>query len=327
MSTRHLVVRWSSESIFNVPEYRSIWGSIISPYQVQEPCDILANMPLNTKLELCTEASSGGFLGDLGPPIRRYLYKGIKQFLDILKVELHRQQEDLDVSEWVLFTNVTRQAFDRDFLNSDDKIIERCWNSYDSTQNLLLVKMPVSRPHEIASRLFERLLFESLEPMGLTRCLRSFGSATCVGANGSAKQPECQFLPKRLPRARTDEWPSVVVEGGFSESPSKLMSDARFWLEQSNGDVQMVITIKIYQSTPEIVLESWEHVNDRAKRNQVVTINKGENGHLYLRGQPFIIGFQKLFLRPPSIPRETDIRFDDHILKELATEIWEEQGF
>lgn len=243
-----------------------------------------------------------------------------------MNMELHRQR-DLDVIEWMLFTNVTKQAFDRDFLHSDDKIMERCWSSYDSTQNLLLAKMPPSRAHEVASHLFERFLFKSLEPMGLERCLRSFGSAACVAANGSAKQPDCQFLPKRLPRGRTNEWPSVVVETGFSETPSKLMSDARFWLQQSNGDVQMVITIKIYQSTPKIVLESWEPVNDRAKRKQVVTINKRENDHLYLRGQPLIIDFQSLFLRPSGIPRETNISLDDHILKEFATEIWEEQGF
>jgi hypothetical protein len=57
----------------------------------------------------------------------------------------------------------------------------------------------------------------------------------------------------------------------------------------------------------------------------VVIIGKGENNHLYLRGQPLIIGFDKLFLRPPSIPRETDIIFDDDILKQMATLVWVEQ--
>ncbi|KAJ5230477.1 hypothetical protein N7489_011185 [Penicillium chrysogenum] len=59
----------------------------------------------------------------------------------------------------------------------------------------------------------------------------------------------------------------------------------------------MVIAIMIGRSTPEIVLES-------AKRTQVVIIGKWENNHLYLRSQPLIVGFDKLFLRPPSTPRE-----------------------
>lgn len=284
-------------------------------------------MSLNMEVELGTESSSGNFLGELGPPIRRYPYKGINQFRNVLKMESSRQQEDLEISEWVLFTEVNQNAFSRDFLNSDDKIIERCWNSYDSCQHLLLVKMTVSRPHEIAPRVFERLLLDSLEPMDLKCCLRTFGSATCVAESGSAKQPDAQFLPKRLPRARTKKWPTLVVESEFAESPSKLMSDARFWLTQSNGEVQVVITIKISGSMPQIVLESWERVNDRPKRTQVVTISKGENNHLYLQGQPLIIGFDKLFLRQPSSPRETDISLDDSVLEELATEVWEEQEF
>ncbi|KAJ5594259.1 uncharacterized protein N7459_000467 [Penicillium hispanicum] len=282
-------------------------------------------MSSNTKSELDTEASSS-FLGDLGPPIRRYPYKGTKQFLETVKMETTHQEES-EASEWVLFTKVDERAFSRDFLNSDNNILQRCWNSYDSSQHLLLVKMTVSRAHETAARVFERLFFYCLKPMGLDNCLRTFGSATCKAENGSAKQPDCQFLPKRLPRARTKKWPSLVVETGFSESPSKLMSDARFWLSQSNGDVQMVITIKINQSSPHIVLESWGLVNDRVHRQQTITIRKGENNHIYLQGQPFNISFNKLFLRPPNIPREKDVSLDDDTLKTIASNVWEEQEF
>lgn len=284
-------------------------------------------MSSNIKSELDTEASSSSFLGDLGRPIRRYPYKGTKQFLETVKMELSRQEEEFEASEWVLFTKVNEQAFSRDFLNSDDNILQRCWNSYNSSQHLLLVKMTVSRAHEIAARVFERLFFDCLKPMGLDDCLQTFGSATCKAENGSAKQPDCQFLPRRLPRDRTKKWPSVVVETGFSESPSKLTSDARFWLSESNGDVQMVITIKIGRSSPNIVLESWELVNDRVKRQQVITIGKGDNNHVYLRGQPLMISFNKLFLRPPSLPKEINISLDDAILKKIASNVWEEQGF
>jgi hypothetical protein len=242
-------------------------------------------------------------------------------------MELSRQQEEFEASEWLLFTKVNKHAFSRDFLNSDDSILQRCWNSYNSSQHLLLVKMTVSRAHEIAARVFERLFFDCLKPMGLDDCLQTLGSATCKAENGSAKQTDCQFLPHRLPRTRTKKWPSVVVETGFSESPCKLMSDARFWLSESNGDVQIVITIKISRSSPNIVLELWELVNDRVKRQQVVTISKGENNHFYLEGQPLIISFNKLFLRPPSILKETNISLDDAILKKIARKVWEEQGF
>ncbi|KAJ5602354.1 hypothetical protein N7537_005310 [Penicillium hordei] len=241
-------------------------------------------------------------------------------------MEQSRHQDEFEASEWVLFTQVNKQVFSRDFLNSDDSILHRYWNSYDSSQHLLLVKMTVSRAHKTATRVFEKHLFFSLIPMGLDGCLRTFGSATCEAENGSAKQPDCQFLPRRLPRGRTTKWPSLVVESGFSETPSKLMSDARFWLFESNGDVQMVITIKIGRSAPTIVLESWEQVDNRVKRQQVVTINKGENNFVYVDGQPLVIRFDQLFLRPPTIPRETDISIENTILIKISRDIWEEQG-
>ncbi|CAG8904504.1 unnamed protein product [Penicillium egyptiacum] len=125
-----------------------------------------ATMSLNIELDLGTE-TSGSFLSDLGSSIRSYPYKGVKQFLGTLEMELRRQEEDFDVSECVLFTGVNKQAVNRDFLNSDDQIIQRCWNFYDCPQNLILIKMRVSRAHEIATQQFERQSFKSLGPMGL----------------------------------------------------------------------------------------------------------------------------------------------------------------
>lgn len=103
------------------------------------------------------------------------------------------------------------------------------------------------------------------------------------------------------------------------------MSDARVWLSKSNGDVQMVITIKIGRSLPNIVLESWELVDDRVKCQQGITINKGRNNSVYVDGQPLVIRFDKLFLRSPAIRRETDISFHSTMLNKIARDSWEEQ--
>ncbi|KAJ5124070.1 uncharacterized protein N7515_007895 [Penicillium bovifimosum] len=273
------------------------------------------------------ETSSSGFLGGLGPSIRRYPYKGTEQFLEFIKMEQSRQKEEFEASEWVLFTNVNKQTFNRDFLNTNRMVLERCWNSYDSSQDLLLVKTTVLRAHDITAHVFAKLLIDCLRPMDLDNNLQLFRSASCIAENGSAKQPDCQYVPDSLPRARTDKWPSLVVETGFSESPCKLMSDARFWLSESNGDVQVVLTIKIGRSSPNIVLEAWELVDDKVKCQQIVSVSKGENGHLYFQGQPLIISFEKLFLRLPSIPNERDITLDEASLEQLATHVWHDQGF
>ncbi|KAJ5264325.1 hypothetical protein N7497_003270 [Penicillium chrysogenum] len=71
-----------------------------------------------------------------------------------------------------------------------------CCNYYGSLENLILVKVLDSQPHEAATRQFERPLLQSLQPMGLDSSLRTFESTTCVAESGIAKQPDCQYSPK-----------------------------------------------------------------------------------------------------------------------------------
>ncbi|KAJ5223856.1 hypothetical protein N7468_008398 [Penicillium chermesinum] len=89
----------------------------------------------------------------------------------------------------------------------------------------------------------------------------------------------------------------------------------------------MVIAIKASQDSPQVVLERSELVDQRKKRFQVVTVNKGGNGQLYIQDQPLIISFEKLFLRPSSIPKEVDLSLDKESLKEIAEDIGETQDF
>ncbi|KAJ5171783.1 hypothetical protein N7492_004376 [Penicillium capsulatum] len=121
-----------------------------------------------------------------------------------------------------------------------------------------------------------------------------------------------------------NHWPSVVVEVDFSDSPSMRISDAQFWLSGSNSNkVKIVITTRIGRISPEIVLEKWELMDDRAERQQVVAVSKGQHNRVY-KGEPLIIDFDKLFLRLMDDPREKDIPLCKAILEEFASEIWEE---
>lgn len=72
----------------------------------------------------------------------------------------------------------------------------------------------------------------------------------------------CDCDPCELPHGRSDDWPSVVLEISFSETQSKLMSDVRFWLHESDSDVKIVLTLKIQRQRPEIIFEEWT-INNR----------------------------------------------------------------
>lgn len=250
-----------------------------------------ATMPSDA-VELETIPPGGSFLADLPPTIRRYPYEGIPQLLATRETEFRRQQ-----SEWILFTGVDNQTFTHDFFNSEDKMIQRCWTSYDNSQNLLLVKTWATRTHEVAHQTWEVLFFEALSPT-LRRGLQFFGSAACCAESGSCKQPDLSFLPFQLPHGRSDKWPSMVVETSYPAS-TKLLSDARFWPSESKGDLKMVLTINIDHNMPKVTFETWVlNHNGRIYCDQVVTVYKEED-NICVRGQPLVVEFEKLFLRPP----------------------------
>ena len=64
---------------------------------------------------------------------------------------------------------------------------------------------------------------------------------------GSFEQPDSAFIPRTGPdRKRTAPFPSVVVESGWQESPTRNLEDARLWLEGSQNAVVVVPQAKLH---------------------------------------------------------------------------------
>lgn len=261
-----------------------------------------------------------GFLGNLThDAIPSYPYRGREQFL--------RDYDDnpiWDKSECFILTGVTQQVFNTVF---DDAESGACsaWSSYDTELQLLLVEM-TSTTHSIASRTFNMILMDAIEPMGMKRSLCQLGDAK-YKADIGGKQPDEAWRPRRVPRELSGTWPSVVLEVALSETKAKLQRDIRFWHHASEGGVKVVLTLCIDRSRPEIVIEQWEANGiSRCERTQRIVMSKTRRGTL-ITGGPLIIDFAKLFLRQPNLPREQDINIDGAELEELASCVWEEQGF
>lgn len=298
-----------------------------------------SDLPAPAKIKMpsidsTTNDHSTGFLGDLEPSIKRFPYQGKRRFNSIMKQEFERREQSSDPiekwSEWVLFTDLDEETFTRDFLNSSNdtpRIDDWTANcpSYDSSLRLLLTKMRFF-PHEVAPRVFERLLSRALIPMGLDGAIRPLGSATIFGTGGT-KEADGSWAPYRPPRGHPKKMPTVVLEVALSEPQSKLSSDVRFWLNQTNGNVKVVLTLTINRKRPQITMEKWELRNDRQHRTGRVDISMGTNKQVRVDGGPLVIEFEKLFLRPAEDAREGDITFDTNMLEELATGIWKEQEF
>lgn len=269
------------------------------------------------------------FLGGLSPPIKRYPYKGRQQFLDIFMTDFTNLEHNKtrNASGCILFDNISQQTFLHDFLEpSPDTLLSRSWTSYSASEQLILIKM-MTAEHSAALTTFHQKLYAAVEPTGLVDALQGFSGKTISGTNRS-KQGDGGWAPKRPPHGRSKKWPSVALEVAVSEKHSKIFSDVRFWLYESQGDVKIVLALTVNRGAPEVTIEKWELQDNRIHRSQKVSISKSQaDDTITVRGDPLVIEFEKLFLRDSQIPRETDILIDSDALEKLADSIWCAQDF
>lgn len=267
-----------------------------------------------------------GFLGNLTPSvIPHYAYRGREQFLcDYNAFSEQYNNPPNCADQWFIVTGVNTGIFDSNFRDAETGPFSQ-WCSYDTALELLLVKMPESTTHSIASRTFDQILLEALEPLRMGRALTCIGSGCHFGDMGG-KEPDEAWRPIRLPPGRTRAWPSVVLEVALSETQAKLRSDVRYWLRASEGDVKSVLTLSIDRGARRIVIRKWAtNANGRQYEQQNVVISRAANGRVSITGAPLIISFEELFLRSPTVPRERNIEINDEMLEFIAAQTWEEQ--
>lgn len=256
---------------------------------------------------------------------REYEFQGIKNAEEIL------DRERRNGSLLVLFSHVSPHIKDR---ISKERQLSRKIHSYYPESKLLLFKMPQA-PHEIANRRLEGLLVTKLIAMGAHQYLDVLGSTTVQGTNRE-KEPDSSYRPKTLPLGRTMKWPTMVFEIGYSESRMQLARDARWWLNDSQGDVQVVLTIDVERARREIIIERWEAVRSHTTRSnptglrlevvQSVKISRlSSQTSATVTNGPLVVPFRRLFLRPPAL-QEGDISFTVGELQGLAENVWASQG-
>ncbi|GFF33901.1 hypothetical protein IFM46972_04045 [Aspergillus udagawae] len=255
-----------------------------------------------------------------------YPWEGPDHFQNVVDSELY-QSKDPECSspcDGIIFSDVSETIFKRDFEEGTD--LSKQWKSYNQSLQLLFVEIAMSTPeHTEATQNFNYILKEAVDRMGLSTALKSF-SGTKIRGHDWAKVPDNGWVPSRPPAGRSRKWPTVVLEVGVSQRNSKLEEDARFWLEQSEGDVKISLAISVNRRIPEIVLEKWKVSNGKPAMTQKVIVWRHNEDTLF-DNEPLIIEFEDLFLREADIPREGNIEFDQGNLRRLAEKIWLEQGF
>ena len=200
---------------------------------------------------------------------------------------------------------------------------------YFHREETLIVKLFAGPVQELVSQEFGIRLNIKIDEMGIFEDIGQTESATFKG-KGSEKEADCSWMPWTT-RPLIPDWPTLVIESGISQSRDRLVADAHWWLENSGGQVKIVLVISFSQSEKEIHLQQWELVTISDPH-----VTQGQPGPI--RTAPAIIreihlvagvpnkasltlNFESVFLRPPA-EGEGDFIFSPEELELYSTKVW-----
>ena len=90
------------------------------------------------------------------------------------------------------------------------------------------------------------------------RSIRGFGGTGFYPPEVRGKQGDITFGPAT--RLGSGQWPSVAIEVGYSQTLKSLRMDAEWWLLNSGGKTNFVITIKIKRNPFSMHIECWKMI-------------------------------------------------------------------
>lgn len=221
----------------------------------------------------------------------------------------------------------------------EERLPGRC--DHSPSLQILIITMP-GQPHEEAASSFEAMITTLAQKMKVNRRIAKCG-ATLVDTPERSKQADRSWKPARQGR----EFPTVTLEVGFSETTLKLERDIAWWINGSDGEVRMGITIDIKRGSHSIELKSWTPAFEPSPRNiyttaggrqikrsinnlpspqitQRILITRGRNGSSpTIEGEPLIIPFQTLLLNEPGEGEGDFVFTAEMLLRDLAEPVWD----
>ncbi|PGH13881.1 hypothetical protein AJ80_06150 [Polytolypa hystricis UAMH7299] len=228
-------------------------------------------------------------------------------------------------NQYLYFTHVSAGDF-QSIENERHRLRTHERFTYFPDIETLIIKIP-TREHEVAYRSLGKRITSQVEAMGLGEDeFLDLGSTKFVAQNSSTKESDGAWLNLQS-RPNRGDWPSFVIEAGYSEGLERLHSDARCWIENSAGQVRIVLLLSIRPSARSIVIEKWElgsgpstsNMSPVQTANLTVTSTEPQN----ITGSvPLVLEFNKIFGRAPVALTEHDLTFTAQDLTNWADIFW-----
>jgi hypothetical protein len=215
----------------------------------------------------------------------------------------------------------------------------------------MIITIPIAE-HEGLHKVLDDSLYIDAISMGLRWEFVPVGSTTYKDkdVNGniiSEGEGDSCRRPKSM-RGK-QQYPTLVIEAGWSQTLQKLREKARWWFDKSKGDVKIVLLIKSSPGSNHIQIEKWKlglapsrqgatttraaaamtpqciHVVEIALAAGINNAhpNRFNPASYVVTGGPLQLEFIDLFLRQPISPGERDLILGNTTLQEYAASFWE----
>lgn len=288
-----------------------------------------------SRMSLADEAAENGGENDdhgpfgLSPHTSSYEYKNNDHFLEIQIQEFDLFEADRTGSRspYIIFTNVSPDVWQRDLVDFHNSLFH-C-DSYFPELGVIIIKMQ-TKAHLAASEAFHSLILRKLIPMNDLDLKLEYYPGTVFwkrDTSNRAKNADRTYRPKLIPKDRSRDWPTMVLEVEVSGLPRKLAADARWWILESNNDVRTVVTISISRMQRMVTFEKRTSSDATVAYRTVLSQERERDRETILAStnDPLVIPLEDLFLRPADGHLESDIVFGIDDLKKIATDAWDLQ--
>jgi hypothetical protein len=259
-------------------------------------------------------------INDLESTVQNFREKAIQEF------------QGYGLSEYLIFQHVPYNAF-LQLSDNESSITFHYRSLYIHDSQILRLKMPTGRSHDLAAGEFAKMLSIKFAEMHVDNQVTAQASGRMEMRNIS-KQADGSWGPVG------EDYVTCVLEVGDSEPVKQLVLDASIWLESEGSHVSQVVTINITRE-PHIIIQLWvlrtplpTSPQPRSSRSdpRMQATKRAEVKVSLINDVPTASGclrlsFEKNFERPPRPnTNEGDITFTTGDLTSIARQEWTRQN-
>ena len=167
-------------------------------------------------------------------------------------------------NQFIIVLNISRQV--QELISGDRNPLEVPYRlTLDIQHQQGVIRIMPSKAHERVMRLFSNKLVLKLFEMGIDPDDYTMNSASRYRGRTCEKEADESLTPSRNP-SEDNDWPSLVIETGLSESEAQLRTDAHWWFSNSGYQVNMVILFHLQRSPERRVTLKLYHLRPTTPR-------------------------------------------------------------